>query len=320
MIIAPEFWRRTPPALFPCLLGFIGLGLAWRRAAEVWPVPPLIGEALLLVSCLLFMATGTCYHMKLCLRPSVIFEDLKVGPARGAVSAGSMCLMLYAAAMAPYFRELAQIFWWLAVLQHAGYMVCVTLALARSDTQLSDVNPTIILPYVGYILASVAGPALGYATLSGFLLMATIPGCIFIIILSLVNLKRHGVNKALRPSYFIILAPFSIYSVGAYNIWPDSSYVIFWFLALFAGLCLFPFLRWFFAGGWTPAWGAFTFPLSAFATVMLTGVQSDFGPMVEIISALSLGLASLVVPYVVWKTYRFWMIGKLAQATGASVV
>ncbi len=320
MIIEPEFWRRTPPALFPCLLGFIGLGLAWRRAAEVWPVPPVIGEVILLVSCLMFMATGTSYHLKLSLRPSVIFEDLKVGPASGAVSAGSMCLMLYATAMAPYLYELAQLFWWVAVIQHAGYMICVTIALARSDTQLSDVNPSIILPYVGYILASVGGPILGYATLSGFLLMATIPGCIFIIILSLVNLKRHGVIKPLRSSYFIILAPLSIYGIGAYNIWPDSSYIIFWSIALFAGLCLAPFLGWFSAGGWSPAWGAFTFPLSAFAGVMLTGVQSDFGLVADVGSVISLGLATLVVPYVVWKTYRFWMIGKLTQATGASVV
>ena len=320
MIIAPEFWRRTPPALFPCLLGFIGLGLAWRRAAEVWPVSPLIGEGVLLVSCLLFMATGTSYHMKLSLRPSVIFEDLKVGPARGAVSAGSMCLMLYAAALTPYLFELAQLFWWAAVLQHAGYMVCVTLALAKSDTQLSDVNPSIILPYVGYILAAVGGPALGYGTLSGFFLMATIPGCIFIIVLSLVNLKRYGVNKSLRSSYFIILAPLSIYGIGAFNIWPAESYTIFWTIALVCGICMAPFLRWFYAGGWTPAWGAFTFPLSAFAGVMLTGVQSDFGVVAEVGSALSLGLATLVVPYVVWKTYRHWLAGKLAQATGAAVV
>jgi len=298
----------------------MGLGLAWRRAAEVWPVWPVIGEGILLVSCVLFMATGTCYHMKLSLRPSVIFEDLKVGPARGAVSAGSMCLMLYATALTPYLFELAQLFWWIAVIQHAGYMVCVTLALARSETQMSDVNPTIILPYVGYILASVGGPDLGYAALSGFLLMATIPGCIFIITLSLLNLKRFGVGKSLRPSYFIILAPLSIYAVGAYNLWPDSSYVFFWSMALIVGLFLTPFLGWFSAGGWTPAWGAFTFPLSAFATVMLTGVQSDFGLLAEVTAILSLGLASLVVPYVVWKTYHFWMIGKLAKATGASVV
>ncbi|MBE9476725.1 MAG: hypothetical protein IME92_06225 [Proteobacteria bacterium] len=320
MEIQPEFWRRTPPVLFPCLLGFIGLGLAWRRAAEVWPVSPIIGEGILLVSCLLFMATGTSYHMKLSLRPSVIFEDLKIGPARGAVSAGSMCLMLYAAAMTPYLFELAQLFWWAAVLQHAGYMVCVTLAIAKSDTQLSDVNPSIILPYVGYILASVGGPALGYATLSGILLMVTIPGCIFIIILSLVNLKRFGVNKTLRSSYFIILAPLSIYGIGSFNIWPTSSYAIFWTIALVCGLCMVPFLRWFSAGGWTPAWGAFTFPLSAFAGVMLTGVQSGFGPVAEIGSVLALGLATLVVPYVVWKTYLYWIVGKLAQATGAAVV
>ena len=319
MKTTPEFWLRTPPVLFPCLLGFIGLGLAWRRAAEVWPVSPWIGEGILLVSCLLFMVTGTSYHMKLSLRPSVIFEDLKLGPARGAVSAGSMCLMLYATALTPYLYELAQLCWWLAVLQHAGYMICVTLALAKSDAQLSELNPTLILPFVGYIVASIGGPDLGYATLSGFFLMATMPGCIFIIIKSLLNLKKYGVNKTLRPSYFIILAPLSIYGIGSFNIWPTESYTVFWYLALTCGLCMTPFLGWFSKGGWSPAWGAFTFPLSTFAGVMLTGVQSNFGLVAQAGSILSLALASLVIPYVVWKTYRHWMAGKLAQATGAAI-
>lgn len=315
-----EFWRHTPPVLFPCLLGFIGLGLAWRRAAEVWPVSPWIGEGILLVSCLLFMATGTCYHIKLGLRPSVIFDDLKPGPAKGAVSAGSMCLMLYATALTPYHYELAQLCWWIAVLQHAGYMICVTLSLAKSNTQLSELNPTHILPFVGYIVASIGGPDLGHATLSGFFLIATLPGCLFIIIKSLLNLKKHGANNTQRPSYFIILAPLSVYGIGSFNIWPSEIYTVFWCMALIAGLFMAPFLGWFCKGGWSPAWGAFTFPLSAFTVAMLTGVQSGFGLAAQISSALSLVLASLVIPYIVWKTYRHWMAGKLAQATGAAIV
>jgi tellurite resistance protein len=320
MKILPEFWLRTPPALFPCLLGFIGLGLAWRRAAEIWPVTPWIGEGILLVSCVLFMITGTFYHMKLSLRPSIVFEDLKFGPSRGTVSAGSMCLMLYATALTPYMYELAQIFWWAAVLQHAAYMVCVTLSLAKSDTKLSEVNPSLILPYVGYIVATIGGPGLGYATLSGFFLMVTIPGCIFIITLSLINLKKHNVNNTLRANYFIILAPLSIYGIGAFNIWSTEVYTVLWYVALVCGLCLLPFLGWFSAGGWSPAWGAFTFPLSAFAGVMLTGVQSHFGLVADIGSVVSLGIATLVVPYIVWKTYLHWLEGKLALSTGAVIL
>ncbi len=320
MKILPEFWLRTPPALFPCLLGFIGLGLAWRRAAEIWFVTPWIGEGILLVSCVLFMATGTFYHMKLSLRPSIIFDDLKVGPARGAVSAGSMCLMLYATALTPYMYELAQLCWWAAVLQHAAYMVCVTLSLAKSHTKLSEVNPTLILPFVGYIVASIGGPGLGHTTLSGFFLMITIPGCLFIITISLINLRKYSINKTLRASYFIILAPLSIYGIGAFNIWPTEVYTVFWYIALICGLCMLPFLGWFSTGGWTPAWGAFTFPLSVFAGVMLTGAQSHFGLIADIGSVVSLGIATLVVPYVVWKTYRHWLEGKLAHSTGAVVL
>lgn len=119
MRVIPEFWRRTPPALFPCLLGFISLGLAWRRAADIWPISAWIGEGVLIISCLMFIFTGISYLSKLSIHPSVIFDDLKLGPARGAVSAGSMCLMLLAATLTPYFYGLAQFLWWVAIVQQS---------------------------------------------------------------------------------------------------------------------------------------------------------------------------------------------------------
>lgn len=316
----PVFWHRTPPALFPCLLGFLGLGLAWRRAAQIWPVPGWVGEAVLVVACALFVFTFISYILKLIIRPTVIFDDLKVGPARGAVSAGSMCLMLVATAVTPYALEFARQIWWFAVFQHAIYMLCVTLSLTKSKAQLSDVNPSIMLPFVGYIVASIGGPALGYETLSGFFLMVTIPGCIFIIVLSLMNLETSGVIKQLRSSYFIVLAPLSVYGIAAFSIWPTDIFVIFWSIALVCALFLAPFTFWFSEGGWNPGWGAFTFPLAAFSSVMITGVQADLGVIAKVGAVASLSVATLIVPFVVWKTYRFWALGKLAQATGAAVV
>ena len=36
---APGLWRRVPPAIFPPLLGILGLALAWRLAAQRFGLP-----------------------------------------------------------------------------------------------------------------------------------------------------------------------------------------------------------------------------------------------------------------------------------------
>ena len=85
-------------------------------------------------------------------------------------------------------------------------------------------------------------------------------------------------------------------------------------------LLMIPFVKWLTKGGWNPGWGAFTFPLSAFSGMMLTGIEAWFGIISQIAAIIGLGLATFIIPYVVWKTYHFWMAGKLAKATGAAVV
>ncbi len=168
-----NFWRRTPPALFPCLLGFLGLGLSWRRAASVWNVPAWIGEAIALVATILFTLTFLCYLLKMAARPSVVMDDLKVVPARGAVSAGSMCLMVIAALLIPYHLELARVIWWIGLVLHTLYMLCIMRAFAQAKDVLRNITPPIFLPFIGYIVGAAAGPALGYIEISAYILLIT---------------------------------------------------------------------------------------------------------------------------------------------------
>ena len=43
----PKLFAKTPPAVFPVVLGLLGLGLALRRAADVTGLPGAVAELVL---------------------------------------------------------------------------------------------------------------------------------------------------------------------------------------------------------------------------------------------------------------------------------
>jgi len=320
MSVSFTFWRRTPPALFPCLLGFLGLALAWRRAVNLWSLPSWISEAIAAVAVSLFVVTFLSYLAKLMARPLVVMDDMKIVPARGAVSAGSMCLMAIAPLVLPYGLAGARMIWLASVGLHLVYMLCVIWAMVKAKEIFKHITPPIFLPFIGIIVAAASGPSFGYNDFSAFLLVITLPIFALICIVSLVNLVKGHVPRLLHPSYAIVVAPTSVYGAGAFVVWPLDVFFWFWLVSLVAGLATVPFWKWLIKDGWSPAWGSFTFPLASFSTTMLMGIEADYGVVATTAAVIGLILATTVIPYVVWKTYRFWFTGNLAQATGAAVV
>ena len=311
------FYRRTPPALFPCLLGLIGFALLWRKMPE-FGAPIWIGEALGAIAFGLFGFAFVSYAMKVIIRPSVVLDDLKIGPARGAVSAGSVCLMLLAALLLPYDFRVAAVVWWMGLIIQVIYLACVIITLKSVENMRATLTPVLLLPFVGFIVATIAGPDLGYSGLSIAILALASPLYFWIAIESLLNAKTRGVEPPNRAGFAILLAPPSVYAVAAYFIWNDAVFYWFWLIALVAGVALAPFIPWMVRGGFKPSWGAFTFPLTAFSMAMMLGVQAGFAWAV-IPMGIGVALSSVLVPYVVYKTFSAWGFGQLAQATKAAV-
>ena len=314
-----RFWRRTPPALFPSLLGLFGLALAWRKAAFVFDVPPVIGETIGLCATIILVVTLSSYVVKLMIRPTVLWDDLKISPARGSVSAGSMCAMALATYLLYYSAFGAFLIWWMSLGLHAVYFSCVLLMLIRHENCWDEVSPVIMLPAVGFLVATLAAPALGYTNFAYFVLALTFPVSAAILLLSLWNARKLGVPMPQRTSYAIFLAPPSVAALGAYELSGFDYFLPFWIGASLVALALLPFSRWMTAGGYSPAWGAFTFPLAAFAAVQLVAVQADYGLVAQVMAIVVLATASLLIPYVVFRTYVSWARGTLAEATKAAV-
>ena len=151
------FWRRAPSAMFPICLGAIGAGLLWRKAAETLGAPAAIGEVWLALAIALSSVCAVFYARKLALRPAAILDDLGPVPTRAAVSAASMCMMLTAAALVPYAPGLAALLLLGGVAHHLIHAVMVLWVLVHSPPEERVINPTLYLPFVGQIVAPIAG-------------------------------------------------------------------------------------------------------------------------------------------------------------------
>ena len=105
----PGLWRRTPPAIFPPIMGLFGLGLAWRVLALAPGLRPLepIGEAILGATLLLYGFALIAWASKPLRRPAVAIEELRVLPGRAGMAAMVLCLVLSGAALRPYAPSLA---------------------------------------------------------------------------------------------------------------------------------------------------------------------------------------------------------------------
>lgn len=321
MVGRASFWRRTPPALFPSTLGAIGLSLGWRSAAEVLGAPIIIADTLLVASGGVFCFILIAYIAKLFVRPLAVFDDLSPVPGRAAVSAGSMCLLLLAAGVLRATGEaaLAERLWLLGLMLHVVYMCCVIKVLVGLPAAERKVTPVLFLPFVGYIVAPFAGPALGYHDLSFWIFMYTLAAGVVIISLAMPPFFRGPTPPPARPAAAIVLAPMGVGALSAHALDLTTLSMFFCWASLPVALLLILRVRWLTAGGISPLWGAFTFPSAAFAGGAVLGAEYWGGWWIGL-AWTALIAATFIVVFIWLFTLVAWSRGKLAPATNAVTV
>ena len=145
------------------------------------------------------------------------------------------------------------------------------------------------------------------------LLWATVPVAGLIWGASLVQLLRRVQPAPLRPMLAIHLAPAALFSLVAAGIGLPMLAQGFAVLGMVILLALMSSAKWLVATGFSPLWGSFTFPLSAFATALMSlGGQWELPGMVLL--ALALG----IVPAIAWNVLKLWPGNRLALKTNAA--
>jgi len=302
---------RTPPAIFPPVMGLFGLGLAWRRGAEATGLPGGIAEALLGAISLLYLFALAAYLAKVRQRPGVVAEDLAVLPGRAGLAAANLSAVLLAATLVPYAPGLAIWVLGAALVSHLALGVWVLRNYLTGPVEARVVTPVWHLHFVGFILAPLALVPLGFVQASTVILLGAMVVAALIYGVSAVQLIRRIPPAPLRPLLAIHLAPVSLFAtVSALLDLPGLS-AVFAGLAVAVLLALLGFGRWITQAGFSALWGAFTFPTAACASALLAVGWAVPGLLV-------LAAASAIVFPIAVKVMQAWIKGGLATRTNAA--
>ncbi len=315
----PGLFRRTPPAAFPAILGLLGLGVAWRRGVDAFGIPEAVVEIYLGGASLIFGFAAAAYGVKVMFRPGVLPEDFRVLPGRAGLAALTMSVMLMASVLAPYAPAVARAVLLAGLLLHAGVATAVLAALIAGPPEKRMVTPVLHLSFVGFIVGAVAAVPLGMPVLAVVLQWMSLAAALVVWALTLGPLLTGATPPPLRPLHAIHLAPAALIGTTGFL---TTNYALGNACALLA-MALFAVLiaraRWMTAAGFSGFWGAFTFPLTAFAGMLFLAAGAWGSETLRSVAGLALILATLAVPPIGFQVLRLWARGTLAQKTNAAI-
>jgi tellurite resistance protein len=316
----PEFpprqtalFAKTPPAIYPPILGLLGLALAVRLALAAMGIDKGPGDLLAGVAVALWLFGAVAYGAKVARRPGVVVDDLRVLPGRSGLAALTMGGMAAATLIAPHAEAVAKALGILALVGHGVLAVLLMRLLLSLPPESRQVNPTLHLSLVGFIVAAPLAVALGWMGLATVLLWLTLPIAVGIWALSAAAFVKAVPPQPLRPLLAIHIAPAALLSTvaGLLGLATLSTVLVLAGLAL--AVALGASGRWILGAGVTPIWGAFTFPLAALAVALLR--SGGILPWVGIVVSV---LALAVIPWILWWVLKRWPGGRLASVTNAA--
>lgn len=311
----PALFASTPPAVFPPVLGLIGLGLAMRRSAALLGLGAGLAELALGLILGLWVLVIVAIKVKVWRRFSVLWEELRPLPGRAGLAAASMSGMAMAAVIAPYAPGLALGLVLASGFAHLVLAALVFVVMRRQGPEGFVPNPTWHLSLTGIIVAAAPLAGLGWTGLAEAITWVALGFAVVIWGLSLWQLWREVPPVPLRPLLAIHLAPAALLSLSFGALGHGGLQLGFLALAVALAVALLAGARWILAGGFSPMWGAMTFPLSALALALLAGA-AEFGTAD---AGVAVTLVALVVnPWLAFKILKLWPGGKLASRTNAA--
>lgn len=314
---AADHWlMHVPVPLFAVVMGVTGLGIAWRKAAATLGAPGMVGESVLAVAALLFVAIAGLYGAKALRHPAEVRKEFAHPVRANFFPAISIGLLLLSIAAVPYGRALATTVWGLGLAVH----LILTLHLAgrwlTKPFQITHSNPAWFIPVVGNILVPLTGVRLGHVEVSWFFFAI---GVVFWVVLFTVVFYRIVFHDQMPvkivPTLFILIAPPAVgylsYVALTGGVQVDAFARVLIYVALFLTLLLFSMARTFLAVPFAVSWWAYTFPLDAITVATLEHAHLIHAPALAVLGGVLLAVASAVVALVLVRTLRAMASGAL---------
>jgi tellurite resistance protein len=313
----------VPAGFFGIVLGLAGLGGTWRAAHQVWQLPGVVGEAILLLAAIVWAVLVLLYAAKWIVAREAALAEAAHPVQCCFIGLAGVATMLIAGAAIPYSRPVAQVLFLAGGLFTLAFAVWRTGGLWYGERDHASTTPVLYLPTVaGTFVAGTVAAGLGYGDWARFAFGAGLFSWLAIESVLLGRmLNGPGMARALRPTLGVQLAPPVVGAVTLISVMPPESGAFFAQVMLGYGLLqclvLLRLLPWIMQEPFAPSYWAFTFGATALATapIRLVG-QGDNGAVAVLAPALFV-FANVVVVLVALGTVRRAAQGRLLGAAAA---
>ena len=313
-------FRRVPPAVFPAVLGLLGLVMAWRHGVRVFELPSAPVDMVEGMVTLLFLFFVAAYGAKFVLRPGAALEDLNTLPGRtglAAMALGFFVLATLSVARSGGASTAFLLVGAMLLLVIAGY---VAFHRVNGTDQAGPPTPAMHLVFVGFVLIPAPALALGVpVTLVEILSIYCLVAALVIVGLTMKPLFTGAGTPPLRPLQGIQLAPAAFLTTACVLTGHGALATVAMVWACLVACLLLWRLRWMVEGGFSGFWSAFTFPVTAFAGALLLYGEMTGVLALRIVGGVVLVAATLYIPMIVFRVLKLWATGALAAKTNASI-
>lgn len=299
--------KNLPIGMYGAVMGLVGLGLAARAAAPLFPgvfrAPAYFTELWVALGLMAFLVLFPLYLVKIIRYPDAARSDFTNPVSMGFCAAFPVGMLILAAGLAPYVPSFANALWWIAAILLVTYQLWGAWRIFTAKIALAQVNAGWLILFVGGIVAPNGGVVLGNTAMSSVLFtvsaIASVP-LLAVLVLRLV--RGPSLPEPLRPTWFILLVPPSLVSVhgSALMGFPLLEALFLAALPVLAVLLYYArnLPRWPFSA----AWWAMTFPLDAFAYAAVRYAQTHEAPVWRVVAGAAVVLATAAVALVLLRS------------------
>ncbi|MEL6257707.1 MAG: hypothetical protein AAFQ67_01445 [Pseudomonadota bacterium] len=286
-----DLLSEIPTSLFPIALGLAGLGAGLRVAAPVHDAVWLsqAGAGVLIAAGIVLSIDVLLYAAKIFRARDRVAADFAMSTRANLFAPGFMAAMVIGGQFAAV-SPLGGPIWLAASVGHLVLLLRFVGLWLQRDYMSEDLNPTWFLPAAGLMTSALSWPGFGPQAFPVFTFAAGF--ALWLILLPIVFRRlvfEPALDPVLRPSLFILAAPFGLAAGGLLTLYPSFAIggaVSLLSAGLFFILALISQPRFISAAGISLTWWATTFPIATVAAGYLRLDDRDLPFVAEVGTAL----------------------------------
>jgi len=298
--------EHFPISFFAVIMGLAGLTLAWEKAQSVFQIDLHINTVLVTATGALFLLMLVLYLSKITSYRSAVRAELHHPIKLNFFPTISISMILISIAALHLAPQLAKILWFCGTALHLLFTFYImNVWIHHEHFEVHHMNPAWFIPVVGNVLVPITGTQLGYIEISWFFF--SIGMLFWIVLLSIIFnrvLFHNPLTDRLMPTFFILIAPPAVGFVAYANLAGDIDTFarILYYSGLFLTFLLLTQVGRFAKLQFFLSWWAYSFPIAAITISTLIMSEKTGLAGFRVLAALFLGLLTLIVAYLIYKT------------------